>query len=163
MSSACVKNSKTPSQLCTTSPDELAARQLRGLGSDPFADPGRQNKWLKDSAFRILTCSRDRCHTQPELNPWCKDISTSTKNYFKKVLAPLQKPIVQEYQVLTILDQYANYTMDKACNTGFAAAVAGFAVKVCCPSTCSIILTVYKGYMLFCGALQVQEMPIKMI
>ncbi|CAK9000695.1 unnamed protein product [Durusdinium trenchii] len=65
--------------------------QLRGLGSDPFADPGRQNKWLKD-------------------------ISTSTKNYFKKVLAPLQKPIVQEYQVLTILDQYANYTMDKVEN-----------------------------------------------
>ena len=43
-----------------------------------------------------------------------QDITTSTKNYFKKVLAPLQKPIVQEYQVLTILDSYVNYTMDKA-------------------------------------------------
>jgi len=75
---------------------------LRGLGSsasDPFADDdhrGAQNRWLKD-------------------------ISTRTKDYFKKVLSPLQTPIVQEYQVLRILDQYANYTMDKVENaTGFA-------------------------------------------
>lgn len=42
-----------------------------------------------------------------------QDITTRTKNYFKKILAPLQTPIVQEFQVLTLLDQYANYTMDK--------------------------------------------------
>ena len=30
-----------------------------------------------------------------------------------QVLAPLQSPIVQEYQVLTLLESYANYTMDK--------------------------------------------------
>jgi len=47
-----------------------------------------------------------------------QDISTSTKNYFKKVLAPLQTPIVQEFQVLTILESYVNYTMDKAFRLG---------------------------------------------
>eukprot|EP00438_Fugacium_kawagutii_P019318 Skav202369 [mRNA] locus=scaffold1406:67786:68310:+ [translate_table: standard] len=71
---------------------------LRGLGSaDPFAeDSSAQNRWLKD-------------------------ISTRTKDYFKKILSPLQTPIVQEYQVLTILEQYVNYTMDKVENaTGSA-------------------------------------------
>jgi len=69
--------------------------QLRG--SDPFGEtPQRQNRWLKD-------------------------ITTRTKNYFKKILAPLQTPIVQEFQVLTLLEQYANYTMDKVENaTGYA-------------------------------------------
>eukprot|EP00438_Fugacium_kawagutii_P003906 Skav220699 [mRNA] locus=scaffold472:609759:621849:+ [translate_table: standard] len=73
---------------------------LRGLGSaDPFAEDsprGAENRWLKD-------------------------ISTRTKDYFKKVLSPLQTPIVQEYQVLAILEKYVNYTMDKVENaTGSA-------------------------------------------
>lgn len=77
-------------------PKVLQSTQLRGLGSDPFGEPERENRWLKD-------------------------ISTSTKNYFKKVLAPLQTPIVQEFQVLTILESYVNYTMDKVENaTGYA-------------------------------------------
>ena len=75
----------------------LLSSQLRG--SDPFgedSESGRQDRWLKD-------------------------ISTKTKNYFKKVLSPLQTPIVQEFQVLTILEQYVNYTMDKVENaTGSA-------------------------------------------
>lgn len=33
-------------------------------------------------------------------NKWLKDINTRTKNHFKKLLAPLQTPIVQEYQVI---------------------------------------------------------------
>ncbi|CAJ1386187.1 unnamed protein product [Effrenium voratum] len=62
-------------------------------GEDPFAEetPVREERWLKD-------------------------ISTSEKNHFKKLLQPLQTPIVQEYQVLTILDSYVNYTMQKIAN-----------------------------------------------
>lgn len=44
---------------------------------------------------------------------WLKDITTRTKNHFKHILAPLQKPIVTNYQYLTILDSYVNYTMRK--------------------------------------------------
>jgi len=44
---------------------------------------------------------------------WLKDISTSEKNKFKHELVPLQKPIVAEYQALSVLDVYANYTMKK--------------------------------------------------
>mmetsp|Transcript_107550 Transcript_107550/g.149953 ORF Transcript_107550/g.149953 Transcript_107550/m.149953 type:complete len:284 (-) Transcript_107550:176-1027(-) len=72
-------------------------QQLRGQAeeSDPFGDiveeHGRSEKWLRD-------------------------ISTRTKNHFKKVLKPLQTPIVQEYQILKILDGYANYTMQMVAN-----------------------------------------------
>mmetsp|Transcript_59782 Transcript_59782/g.123694 ORF Transcript_59782/g.123694 Transcript_59782/m.123694 type:complete len:283 (+) Transcript_59782:89-937(+) len=72
-------------------------QQLRGQAeeSDPFGDiveeHGRSEKWLRD-------------------------ISTRTKNHFKKLLQPLQTPIVQEYQVLTILDGYVNYTMQLVSN-----------------------------------------------
>ena len=72
-------------------------QQLRGPAEDldPFGDPveedGRSEKWLRD-------------------------ISTRTKNRFKKLLQPLQTPIVQEYQVLTILDGYVNYTMQLVAN-----------------------------------------------
>ncbi len=34
----------------------------------------------------------------------CEDITTKTKNHFKHILAPLQKPIVTNYQYLTVLD-----------------------------------------------------------
>ncbi|CAK9022507.1 Uncharacterized protein SCF082_LOCUS15813 [Durusdinium trenchii] len=47
---------------------------------------------------------------------WLKDISTKTKNHFKHILAPLQKPIVTNYQYLTVLDSYVNYTMQKVEN-----------------------------------------------
>ena len=71
-------------------------QQLRGPADlDPFGDTveedGRSEKWLRD-------------------------ISTRTKNHFKKLLQPLQTPIVQEYQVLTILDGYVNYTMQLVAN-----------------------------------------------
>lgn len=48
-----------------------------------------------------------------ESEGWLKDISTKTKNHFKHILAPLQKPIVTNYQYLTVLDTYVNYTMRK--------------------------------------------------
>lgn len=48
-----------------------------------------------------------------ESEGWLKDISTKTKNHFKHILAPLQKPIVTNYQYLTVLDTYVNYTMKK--------------------------------------------------
>ncbi|CAE7199387.1 unnamed protein product [Symbiodinium natans] len=67
-------------------PDPFASAQLRGGDDIPEEEPGRSNKWLKD-------------------------ISTRTKNHFKKLLQPLQSPIVQEYLVLIILDGYVNYTM----------------------------------------------------
>ena len=44
---------------------------------------------------------------------WLKDITTKTKNHFKHILAPLQKPIVTNYQYLTVLDTYVNYTLRK--------------------------------------------------
>ena len=44
---------------------------------------------------------------------WLKDISTKTKNHFKHILAPLQKPIVANYQYLTELEKFVNYTMAK--------------------------------------------------
>ncbi|CAJ1382354.1 unnamed protein product [Effrenium voratum] len=44
---------------------------------------------------------------------WLKDITTKEKNHFKHILAPLQKPIVTNYQYLVVLDSYANYTMEK--------------------------------------------------
>ena len=47
---------------------------------------------------------------------WLKDITTKTKNHFKHILAPLQKPIVTNYQYLTVLDTYVNYTMQKVEN-----------------------------------------------
>eukprot|EP00438_Fugacium_kawagutii_P003856 Skav230677 [mRNA] locus=scaffold2185:383206:385037:- [translate_table: standard] len=47
---------------------------------------------------------------------WLKDITTKTKNHFKHILAPLQKPIVTNYQYLTVLDSYVNYTMQKVEN-----------------------------------------------
>jgi len=47
---------------------------------------------------------------------WLKDISTKTKNHFKHILAPLQTPIVTNYQYLTVLDSYVNYTMEKVEN-----------------------------------------------
>ncbi|CAE7940015.1 BIG2 [Symbiodinium sp. KB8] len=79
-------------------PDPFTSgQQLRGQaeGSDPFGDTveeqGRSEKWLRD-------------------------ISTRTKNHFKKLLKPLQTPIVQEYQILKILDGYANYTMQMVAN-----------------------------------------------
>ena len=74
-----------------------SGQQLRGQTEDrdPFGDaveePGRSDKWLRD-------------------------ISTRTKNHFKKLLQPLQNPIVQEYQVLTILNGYVNYTMQLVSN-----------------------------------------------
>mmetsp|Transcript_75231 Transcript_75231/g.179598 ORF Transcript_75231/g.179598 Transcript_75231/m.179598 type:complete len:275 (-) Transcript_75231:169-993(-) len=49
-------------------------------------------------------------------NKWLKDINTRTKNHFKKLLAPLQTPIVQEYEVVGILDTYVNYTMELVAN-----------------------------------------------
>ena len=74
-------------------PDPFASPQLRG--ADPFGDaeeePGRSDKWLRD-------------------------ISKRAKNHFKKLLQPLQTPIVQEYQVLGILDGYVNYTMQLVAN-----------------------------------------------
>eukprot|EP00439_Symbiodinium_sp_Y106_P055998 s1835_g7.t2 len=42
--------------------------------------------------------------------------SNKTKNHFKKLLAPLQTPIVQEYQVVGVLDTYVNYTMELVAN-----------------------------------------------
>ena len=77
-------------------PNPFAGGQLRGQAEDidPFGgveEPGRSDKWLRD-------------------------ISTRTKNHFKKLLQPLQTPIVQEYQVLTILDGYVNYTMQLVSN-----------------------------------------------
>ena len=48
-----------------------------------------------------------------EAEGWLKDITTKTKNHFKHILAPLQKPIVTNYQYLTVLDTYVNYTMRK--------------------------------------------------
>eukprot|EP00439_Symbiodinium_sp_Y106_P043867 s949_g5.t1 len=77
-------------------PSPFAGGQLRGQAEDidPFGgveEPGRSDKWLRD-------------------------ISTRTKNHFKKLLQPLQTPIVQEYQVLTILDGYVNYTMQLVSN-----------------------------------------------
>mmetsp|Transcript_61004 Transcript_61004/g.142714 ORF Transcript_61004/g.142714 Transcript_61004/m.142714 type:complete len:275 (+) Transcript_61004:64-888(+) len=77
-------------------PEPFANPQLRAADSDPFGEsaeeePVRGNKWLTD-------------------------ISTSTKNHFKKILRPLQTPIVQEWQVLTILDGYVNYTMQMVAN-----------------------------------------------
>jgi len=48
-----------------------------------------------------------------EESGWLKDITTATKNHFKKILAPLQKPIVANYQYLTELEKFANYTMLK--------------------------------------------------
>eukprot|EP00434_Breviolum_minutum_P000149 symbB.v1.2.000128.t1/scaffold16.1/size461936/2 len=50
---------------------------------------------------------------EEEETEWLKDITTKTKNHFKHILAPLQKPIVTNYQYLTVLDSYANYTMLK--------------------------------------------------
>lgn len=51
-----------------------------------------------------------------ESDRWLKDISVKTKKKFKKALAPLQKPIVAEYQALSVLDKFANYTMAKVEN-----------------------------------------------
>ena len=53
---------------------------------------------------------------EEEESGWLKDISTKTKNHFKHILAPLQKPIVTNYQYLTVLDSYVNYTMQKVEN-----------------------------------------------
>ncbi|CAJ1458718.1 unnamed protein product, partial [Effrenium voratum] len=87
-----VKFAVNPARLAFFS---VAACATRGAlrGEDPFAEetPVREERWLKD-------------------------ISTSEKNHFKKLLQPLQTPIVQEYQVLTILDSYVNYTMQKIAN-----------------------------------------------
>jgi len=73
--------------------DPFPSSQLRGadyLDADE-GDTGRSNKWLRD-------------------------INTRTKNHFKKLLAPLQTPIVQEYQVVGVLDTYVNYTMELVAN-----------------------------------------------
>ncbi|CAE6968083.1 unnamed protein product [Symbiodinium natans] len=74
-------------------PEPFTSAQLRG--TDPFEEaveePVRSEKWLRD-------------------------ISRRTKNHFKKILQPLQTPIVQEYQVLQILDGYVNYTMQLVAN-----------------------------------------------
>jgi len=51
-----------------------------------------------------------------ETDRWLKDISVKTKTKFKKLLAPLQKPIVAEYKALAVLDKFANYTMAKVEN-----------------------------------------------
>jgi len=47
---------------------------------------------------------------------WEKDISIKTKKFFKKILVPLQQPIVAEYKDLTVLDKFANYSMAKVEN-----------------------------------------------
>jgi len=44
---------------------------------------------------------------------WLKDINSKTKNHFKHILAPLQKPIVTNYQYLAELEKFVNYTMMK--------------------------------------------------
>jgi len=51
-----------------------------------------------------------------ESDRWLKDISLKSKKIFKKALAPLQKPIVAEYQALAVLDKFANYTKEKVEN-----------------------------------------------
>ena len=37
----------------------------------------------------------------------CEDITTKTKNHFKHILAPLQKPIVTNYKYLGVLESCA--------------------------------------------------------
>eukprot|EP00434_Breviolum_minutum_P000150 symbB.v1.2.000129.t1/scaffold16.1/size461936/3 len=53
---------------------------------------------------------------EEEESEWLKDITTKTKNHFKHILAPLQKPIVTNYQYLGVLESYVNYTMLKVEN-----------------------------------------------
>mmetsp|Transcript_16222 Transcript_16222/g.30523 ORF Transcript_16222/g.30523 Transcript_16222/m.30523 type:complete len:276 (+) Transcript_16222:76-903(+) len=77
-------------------PEPFASPQLRASDSDPFGETGEEEPVRS--------------------NKWLKDISVSTKNHFKKILRPLQSPIVQEWQVLSILDGYVNYTMQMVAN-----------------------------------------------
>ncbi|CAJ1426659.1 unnamed protein product [Effrenium voratum] len=47
---------------------------------------------------------------------WLKDISSAEKTHFKRILAPLQKPIVANYKNLEQLELFVNYTMEKVEN-----------------------------------------------
>ena len=43
----------------------------------------------------------------------CEDITTKTKNHFKHILAPLQKPIVTNYQYLGVLESSRGWIYQK--------------------------------------------------
>ena len=80
-----------------------------------------QLKGQKSSAQEMLEAADEEEQEEEEESAWLKDISTKTKNHFKHILAPLQKPIVANYQYLTELEKFVNYTMEKVANaTGHA-------------------------------------------
>ena len=72
-----------------------------------------QLKGQKSSAQEMLEEADEEEQEEEERSEWLKDISTKTKNHFKRILAPLQKPIVANYQYLTELEKFVNYTMQK--------------------------------------------------
>lgn len=63
-------------------------------------------------SLRLLLVARLLQHA----GAWEKDISIKTKDLFKKILTPLQQPIVAEYKDLTVLEMFANYSMAKVEN-----------------------------------------------
>ena len=75
-----------------------------------------QLKGQKSSAQEMLEAEDEEELEEEEGSAWLKDISTKTKNHFKHILAPLQKPIVANYQYLTELEKFVNYTMEKVEN-----------------------------------------------
>ena len=75
-----------------------------------------QLKGQKSSAQEMLEAADEEEQEEEEESAWLKDISTKTKNHFKHILAPLQKPIVANYQYLTELEKFVNYTMEKVEN-----------------------------------------------
>jgi hypothetical protein len=72
-----------------------------------------QLKGQKTSMQELLEAADEEEEAEEEGSEWLKDISTKTKNHFKHILAPLQKPIVANYQYLMELEKFANYTMQK--------------------------------------------------
>ncbi|CAE6914213.1 unnamed protein product [Symbiodinium sp. CCMP2592] len=95
--------------LCTV---VLVAAEPVLFEPDPFAGMRQQLRGPAEDLDPV----GDTVEEDGRSEKWLRDISTRTKNHFKKLLQPLQTPIVQEYQVLTILDGYVNYTMQLVAN-----------------------------------------------
>ncbi|CAJ1413729.1 unnamed protein product [Effrenium voratum] len=95
---------------CSAEGCGLNAVQLRGLKST-------------EELLELEKAAQGTEVESEESSGWLKDITTKEKNHFKHILAPLQKPIVTNYQYLVVLDSYANYTMEKIENATGSAVV----------------------------------------
>ena len=103
------------------SKDLFERTKKTSFGAPAFLKKSGQEQSIHEHLFEVgvTFCFTPHSHfliatqevqEEEEDESWLKDISTKTKNHFKHILAPLQKPIVTNYQYLGELDKFVNYT-----------------------------------------------------